>query len=308
MKIIFVRGIDGRSSAVWLPGWARTALSCCLLGLPMGVGFWLGAQYVSDERVFFSGMAEALEADLNEQKEAAEEIKGETERRIQAVSLRLAQMQAKLSRLEALGELLTVKAELDGGEFDFSAPPAVGGPILSSYSWSSSERETLKMLEDLNLTLDDRAVQLSMIADLIQDRHLKRDNELSGLPTSKGWVSSGFGMRADPFHGRQVWHNGVDIAGKMGSDVLAVAAGVVTFAGDNSGYGKMVEITHDNGYITRYGHNSDLYVTLGEIVKKGQVVSAMGSSGRSTGPHVHFEVYKHGRSVDPASYIRRTVR
>jgi len=197
---------------------------------------------------------------------------------------------------------------LDDGEFDFSAAPALGGPILSSYSWTSSELDTIEMLEDLSLTLDNREMQLEIVADLIQDRHLKRENEPSGLPAAKGWISSYFGTRADPFTGKQAWHNGVDIAGKLGSDVLSVAAGVVTFSGEKSGYGEMIEITHDNGYVTRYGHNSELFVALGEIVKKGQVISSMGSTGRSTGPHVHFEVYKHGRSVDPASYIRRTVR
>lgn len=308
MKIIFIKGIEGRSSAIWLPTWARVALSCCLLGLPMGAGFWLGAQFGSDETHFFDGVAEALEADMAEQKQAVEDAKSEAGRRLQAMSLRLAQMQAKLSRLEALGELLTVKAELDDGEFDFSVAPALGGPILSSYSWTSSEMDTIEMLEDLSLTLDNREMQLAIVADLIQDRHLKRENEPSGLPAEKGWISSYFGTRADPFTGKQAWHNGVDIAGKLGSDVLSVAAGVVTFSGEKSGYGEMIEITHDNGYVTRYGHNSELHVALGEIVKKGQVISSMGSTGRSTGPHVHFEVYKHGRAVDPASYIRRTIR
>lgn len=308
MKIIFIKGIDGKSSSIWLPGWARVALSCCLIGLPMGSGFWLGMQYGVEQTHFFDGVAEALEADLAEQIESIDETKSEAERRLQAMSLRLAQMQAKLSRLEALGELLTVKAELDDGEFDFTSAPALGGPILSSYSWSSSERETIEMLEDISLTLDDRAMQLSMVADLIQDRHLKRENEPSGLPAEKGWVSSHFGTRADPFTGQQAWHNGVDIAGKMGSGVLSVAGGVVTYAGERNGYGELVEITHDSGYVTRYGHNNEIFVSLGEIVKKGQVISSMGSTGRSTGPHVHFEVYKHGRSVDPASYIRRTIR
>ena len=308
MKIIFVKGIEGRSSAIRLPLWAGVALSCCLLGLPMGAGYWLGANYGSDETHFFDGVAEALEADLAEQKQTVETARGVAQRRLQAVSLNLAQMQARVSRLEALGELLTVKAELDDGEFDFSAPPALGGPILSSYSWTVSEQDTIEMLEDLSLTLDNREMQLKIVAELIQDRHLKRENEPSGLPAEKGWISSYFGTRNDPFTGKKAWHNGVDIAGKLGSDVLSVAAGVVTYSGERSGYGNMVEITHDNGYITRYGHNSELYVELGEIVKKGQTISAMGSTGRSTGPHVHFEVYKHGRAVDPASYIRRTIR
>jgi len=308
MKIILIKGIEGRSSAISVPTWARVAISCCLLGLPMGVGFWLGAEFSKSETHFFDQVAEALEADMAEQQQAVVDTKEVAEQRLQAMTLRLAQMQAKLSRLEALGELLTLKAELEDGEFDFSSAPALGGPREGTYSRVSSEGETLSMLEELGFKLEDRALQLDMMAELIQDRHITRQNSPSGLPASNGWVSSNYGMRADPFNGQQAWHNGVDIAGKAGSDVLAVAAGVVTFAGDRYGYGQLVEITHENGYVTRYGHNSEIHVELGEIVNKGQVLAAMGTTGRSTGPHIHFEVYKNGRSVDPASYIRRTIR
>ncbi|MEQ9021895.1 MAG: peptidoglycan DD-metalloendopeptidase family protein [Pseudomonadales bacterium] len=308
MKIILIRGIEGRSSAISVSAWARAAISCCLLGLPMGVGFWLGSEFGESESHFFDQVAEALEADLAEQQQEVVATREEAEQRLQAMTLRIAQMQAKLSRLEALGELLTTKAELDDGEFDFSSAPALGGPVDDSYSRVSSESETLSMLDELGFKLEDRAIQLDMMAELIRDREITRENSPSGLPASRGWVSSNFGMRADPFNGQQAWHNGVDIAGKLGTDILSVAAGVVTFAGERYGYGQLVEVTHENGYVTRYGHNSKILVELGEIVQKGQILAAMGSTGRSTGPHIHFEVYKNGRAVDPASYIRRTIR
>ena len=116
-------------------------------------------------------------------------------------------------------------------------------------------------------------------------------------------MSSPFGKRVDPISGKNAWHSGVDFAGRDGSDVIAVASGVVTFAGERSGYGKMVEISHANGYLTRYAHHKGLLVESGDVVKKGEVIGVMGSSGRSTGPHVHFEVLKHGRPVDPARYV-----
>ena len=100
----------------------------------------------------------------------------------------------------------------------------------------------------------------------------------------------------------------MDFAGRDGSDVISVASGVVTYAGKRHGYGKLVEISHGNGYITRYAHHKDLRVQSGDVVKKGEVIGVMGSSGRSTGPHVHFEVYKHGRPVDPSTYIHRASR
>jgi murein DD-endopeptidase MepM/ murein hydrolase activator NlpD len=125
----------------------------------------------------------------------------------------------------------------------------------------------------------------------------------------KGWVSSGFGVRADPFSGKRSAHYGIDYAGKAGSNVIAVAGGVVTFSGnDRNGYGMMVEVSHGDGLVTRYAHNQSNLVEPGDLVRKGQPIALMGSSGRATGPHVHFEVYKHGRPVDPSSYVRRTRR
>jgi murein DD-endopeptidase MepM/ murein hydrolase activator NlpD len=140
------------------------------------------------------------------------------------------------------------------------------------------------------------------------DRKLKQQSSVTGRPVQKGWMSSRYGYRTDPFHGRRSWHNGVDFAGKEGANVIAVASGVVTWTGKKQGYGQMVELDHGEGFITRYAHNKKNLVNAGDAVKKGEVIGLMGSSGRSTGPHVHFEVYKNGRSVDPASYIRRTIR
>jgi len=131
---------------------------------------------------------------------------------------------------------------------------------------------------------------------------------IAGRPVKKGWMSSRFGMRVDPITGKRAFHNGVDFAGKLGADVVAVAAGVVVYADARSGYGEMVEINHGGGFSTRYGHHDKLIVKVGDIVKKGQVVGKMGSSGRSTGPHVHYEVYKNGRVVDPSSYVQRASR
>jgi murein DD-endopeptidase MepM/ murein hydrolase activator NlpD len=143
---------------------------------------------------------------------------------------------------------------------------------------------------------------------LIVDRNMQDDVFIAGRPVTKGWMSSRFGSRNDPITGRNAWHNGVDFAGKEGADVVTVAAGVVVYAAVRNGYGKMVEINHGGGFSTRYGHHKELIVKVGDIVKKGQVVALMGSSGRSTGPHVHFEVYKNGRVVDPSSYIHRASR
>ena len=148
-----------------------------------------------------------------------------------------------------------------------------------------------------------REDQLEVLASLVEHQKFRQEVALEGRPIKFGWMSSGFGRRVDPFTGRMAWHAGADFAGKPGSDIVAVASGVVTFAGERGGYGRMIEINHGGGYVSRYGHDAELLVAVGDVVKKGQVIGHMGSTGRSTGPHVHFEVLKDGRPVDPARYV-----
>ena len=150
--------------------------------------------------------------------------------------------------------------------------------------------------------------QLEVLDDLLVSKKLQADTFVAGRPIKKGWLSSRYGKRIDPFTGKTAWHNGVDFAGKVGADIIAVASGVITTAQSRTGYGKTVEINHGGGYKTRYAHAKELFVDVGDVVRKGDLIAAMGSTGRSTGPHVHFEVFKNGRTVDPAAYLQRTPR
>jgi murein DD-endopeptidase MepM/ murein hydrolase activator NlpD len=159
------------------------------------------------------------------------------------------------------------------------------------------------MLDELTTGMDDREQKLSVLERLLMDRSLRARVIPSGRPVTEGWLSSGFGKRADPFTGKQEYHDGVDFAGKEGADVMSVGDGVVTWSGKRSGYGNLVEINHGNGYVTRYGHNKEQLVDVGDTVKKGQMIALMGSTGRSTGPHVHFEVLRNGKPVNPSRYI-----
>ena len=171
-----------------------------------------------------------------------------------------------------------------------------------------TEAELKTRLALMGADLERRSDQLAVIERVLLRQQRIDDASLFGKPVAKGWVSSNYGMRTDPFSGKRTWHNGVDIAGKAGVDVVAIASGIVTFAGTKSGYGKMVEINHGGGVITRYGHHESLAVSAGDLVKKGQKIGGMGSSGRSTGPHVHYEIYKNKRSVDPSIYLHRLPR
>ena len=135
------------------------------------------------------------------------------------------------------------------------------------------------------------------------NRQLENELTPTGWPVRKGWISSRFGERNDPFTGERVQHRGLDFAGTRGSDVLSVASGVVIRSANRAGYGKTVEIDHGNGYRTRYAHNDELSVNAGDHVSAGQVIARMGSTGRASAPHVHFEVLKDGTRINPARFV-----
>lgn len=229
-----------------------------------------------------------------------------TEEQIRALTVKLAELQARLTRLDALGERLVDVAELEDGEFDFTVPPAVGGPETDTGDYNPPD--FVAALDQLSSLIDDREQQLSVLNSLLGDRKIQSATFVAGRPIERGWMSSRYGYRNDPFNGKVAWHDGVDFAGKDGSSIVAVAAGVVTWSADRYGYGNLIEINHGNGYVTRYAHCKELLVNVGDVVKKGDVVALMGSTGRSTGPHVHFEVLHRGKSVDPAKFINRVAQ
>lgn len=278
-----------------------------LISIPAVVGLFSYQMGVAEADLNGDMVAKWREV-LKDQQAVIEEVRFEAENNIEASAVRIAQLQARIVRLDALGERLTKIGRLEEGEFDFSGTPAMGGPENSLDIASYEPPAYMDLLDQLARDIEDREQQLGVLETLLADQKMQRDVFLAGRPVKKGWMSSGFGQRIDPITGKQAWHNGVDFAGKDGADVIAVAAGVVVYSGPRSGYGKMVEINHGSGYSTRYGHHKALTVKAGDIVRKGEVIGLMGSSGRSTGPHVHFEVFKNGRIVDPASYIHRASR
>ncbi len=310
MKIIVVGKQNKATKTYNMSGWTRAVLSLCILGMPLGVGAYLGAMIISGDQsdILDQETAHAWRSTLEEQKQAISESKRETEENLAALTLRVAELQARLVRMDALGERLTTLAKLDSGEFDFSQRPALGGPEITEETTDFVPPSFVDVIDDLSRQIEDREQQLETLEALIANRKIQNDVFIAGRPIEKGWMSSRFGRRTDPFNGKIAWHSGVDFAGKFDSNIIAVASGVVTWSSDRSGYGQMVEINHGSGFSTRYAHNNKNLVKVGDVVKKGQVIALMGSSGRSTGPHVHFEVYKNGRAVDPSSYIHRTHR
>ncbi|MFV2059807.1 MAG: M23 family metallopeptidase [Gammaproteobacteria bacterium] len=269
----------------------------------ISVGYYLG---VNQMRLHPDDIALVMEAERDEQKLKIELATRSAEENMNALAIRLGKLQAHVIRLDALGQRLTKMAKLDNGEFDFDSSPARGGPASTIKGQVIDVPDFIKALANLSSQLDHRGNQLGILETMMMNKNLQSEVMPAGRPVTRGWLSSYFGIRTDPFTGRRVHHSGVDFAGKEGSNVIAVAAGVVVYAGRKSGYGNLVEINHGNGYYTRYGHNKKILVKVGDTVKKNTVLSLMGSTGRSTGPHVHFEVLKNGRAVNPKKYVHRT--
>lgn len=279
------------------------AVSALLAG-----SFWLGQKTapVTTAAVDDSLTEEWLE-EVEVSRVALDGAREVIERNMLALSQRLGRLQAHVTRLDAVGRRMTEMASISPEEFDFDSEPPLGGPQADNFVLDNSASESLAELaanlDTFEAQLNRREREMKVLQDLMVASRLREQIYPSGQPIKRGWVSSGYGRRTDPFSGRSTMHKGVDFAAPYGTDVISVAAGVVTLAKSKKGYGKLVEINHGNGYVTRYGHNSHVVVKVGQRVEKGQVIAKVGSTGRSTGPHVHFEVSRNGRIVNPAEYI-----
>jgi len=250
---------------------------------------------------------EQVQQDLATQRAEIAELRDRAQEQLDALAIRMGELNARAIRLDALGGRLTEMAELDNGEFDFDSDPAVGGPLEPAATPEDGQlADFLLEMKTMDKELHEQEQQLSILERLLMTRKLNERLSPKGRPVKGGYLSSYFGQRTDPFTGKAATHRGVDFAGKRGSDVIAVAAGVVTYSGPRSGYGNMVEVNHGNGYVTRYAHNDENLVAPGESVQPGQKIALMGSTGRATGPNLHFEVRYRGRAVDPVRFIRQT--
>lgn len=224
-----------------------------------------------------------------------------TEQQIEILTSHLGRIEANLMRINALGERLVESAELSPDEFNFHQEVGVGGLLTEQ----DIQEDLLSTFKAFDAILEKRYAQFMALQQVLQTHVGKKELSFSGAgrAVAKGWISSFFGFRHDPFTGRKAWHSGVDIAGKPGSDIKALASGVVSYSASKGGYGRLVEINHGNGLATRYGHAQQLLVKQGQLVRKGDTIALLGSSGRSTGPHLHLEVHKDGKAVDPGLYF-----
>ena len=313
MNIILVGKRHGQSRSIKLRSHAVTLLimfAFLVAFALIALGAYAAREYykVDQSNAVDSIVIDAWSATINEQKKELRDLERESRQTLDALTLKMGDMQARIYRLDALGQRLTEVAKLKNGEFDFQSQPSVGGPIEESDGESYTLQGFENELKTLAQTIADREQQLGIMEQLFDQEKLANDAFIAGRPIKWGWMSSPYGYRSDPFTGKRAWHAGVDFAGKDGSDIISVAAGVVTWSGQRYGYGNLVEVNHGDGYTTRYAHCKELLVQVGDIVEKGEVLARMGSTGRSTGPHVHYEVLKNGRPENPKKFIYRASR
>jgi murein DD-endopeptidase MepM/ murein hydrolase activator NlpD len=228
------------------------------------------------------------------------------EQKITALTIKLAELQSQVLRLNALGDRLADVANIPAEEFNFKQLPASGGPASNTFLVNDKTLEQLFIeIEHFESKINYEEKQLQMLESLTFGHHIQNNGYLSGRPIAKGWLSSYYGVRKDPFNGKATMHKGIDFAGKEDTAIIATAAGVITWASKRYGYGNLIEINHGDGLMTRYGHNKNLLVNVGDVVNKGQKIARMGSTGRSTGPHVHYEILRNNKQIDPIKFVYR---
>src|SRR4030095_6231140 len=302
MNIILLTKQRGWQRQLDLRRPATAALAACALALCIVSIFGAGFAFAT---LRADPMASRVGESLSAQRADLTEIKRSLHEQLDALAVRVGQVQAHVIRLNVLGERLTQMADLDDGEFNFESAPGVGGPEEPAVVTDPSITRLVQDLERTALQLDDREAQLDVLESLLMTRDLQAQVYPDGMPVDQGWISSYFGQRADPFNGHQAVHEGIDFAGREGAAVKAIAAGVVSFSDVRHGYGNCVEINHGNGYVTRYAHNRANLVAVGDKVEKGETVALRGTTGRATGPNLHFEVLHYGKVVNPLKYINR---
>lgn len=282
--------------------WRIGALAALAIGACMAMGAAV-ALVVASPRDQAIAQVRALEGTVAQQNVQLAEVKRDAQRNLDALAIKLGQLQAQSTRLNALGERLAQMGKLDDGEFDFDQAPPVGGVEDSSGPSYTLPQSLETSIDQLSSQFDAQQAQLTALQSLLMDARIESNLKPTGMPV-QGYISSYFGGRPDPFTGHAARHTGIDIAVPLGTPVHAVAEGMVTFAGIRNGYGKVIEIDHGNGYMTRYAHNSKLVARPGQRIRVGDVIADAGSTGRSTGSHVHFEVWYKGRVVNPLAYVR----
>lgn len=276
---------------------AVISLLCAVL---FYAGYWLGKAH----NPVYAGKLNGVGTN----KTRIAELKRKTQTSLRRLSLYVGYMKARVIRLNEYGKRMTKLSKIDAKDFNFSMNPGIGG-LENKVKGKISSKSLIEEINQLSAVLKDRELKLSILEILLIEAKLKRSTFPEGKPVRKsdGWIkmTSTFGMRIHPIKRRRIFHDGIDYAGKRGAPIYTVAAGIVTASGWRGGYGYTVDVFHGNGLVSRYAHNKKLLVKVGDKISKGQKIALLGSTGRSTGPHVHYEILKDGKPVSPHSFINK---
>jgi murein DD-endopeptidase MepM/ murein hydrolase activator NlpD len=304
MSKLVLHGRAGRTLEVDLRSprvLAVTVMVCVfLVGGVFAAGSVLGAYWAEAKP---GQQMQRWSLDLDRQRQEVEAARRLLESTVDALAVRVGDINAHVVRLDALGKRLTQLSGIRSPEFDFDRRPPNLSASVSANAQAGVPGLT-DLLDSLSNEIADRERQMGALEHLVLASQERQAVVPQGPPVSTGFISSSFGSRLDPFTGYTAFHPGVDFAGTAGEAVSTVASGIVLWAGPKVGYGSLVEIDHGNGFVTRYAHNARVLVQVGDTVQKGQAVALMGSTGHSTGPHVHFEVLRDGVPVDPMGFIQ----
>lgn len=232
-------------------------------------------------------------------------IQAHLNKNLDFMAAKVGKMQVQLFRLNELGRRLVDLYGIDPQELSFDQLPGQGGIDREIREQDLSLDELNQTLHSVARSLRDRADKLAVLDSLLLGDRIEQEMLPSAMPLETDWFSSGFGVRIDPFTGKKSFHEGVDFPAKMGTPIKAAAGGVVVFSARHPGYGNMVAIDHGNELVSRYAHASRLLVNVGQVVLKGQKIAEIGSSGRSTGPHLHFEIRHNDIPLNPSRFLKK---
>jgi len=230
-----------------------------------------------------------------------------------SILIRAAKLEGQVQRINSLGKIIAAKNDIDINAYLLSKNPAMGGIDTKNLTLTINTKADLnKKIDDLELELDlaeqrYEALKIMQLSSQTKNNKQKESFDSASfaysIPVKTGYLSSPFGIRSDPFNGRKRHHNGIDIAAKHGSKIHTIASGFVTFAGRKGAYGNVIDIHHSDTLKSRYAHLDTIKVKKGDVVRKGDTIATMGKTGRATGSHLHLEVWKNNRPVDPESYV-----
>jgi murein DD-endopeptidase MepM/ murein hydrolase activator NlpD len=303
VNIILVSNRLAKSRSITLGGW-----QIALLALAMFVMVWVATFALQYTLARFApeGLNDGVRMLLSRiQSEERQKQQSYVHSSLDAMAARVGQMQAQMQRLDALGARLAKLSGMKPDEFSFDQPPAQGGPLVTLRTEQSSVQGLDQQLDTLTHLLNDRGDKLMALETMLLQNQLSRKLLPSIPPITQGFYSSNFGWRLDPFTGASAMHEGVDFMVPKGTTISASAGGVVAYASMHPQYGNMVEIDHGNDIVTRYAHASRLMVKVGQVVRRGEKIAEVGSTGRSTGNHLHFEVRYKGMAQNPIRFLRK---